>query len=128
MAIMDFDYNRAIRQANEVDQIADEMMSIADNKLGHAVETLNLSWDGTSADQFLGHCRNTMNDIKSEAKKLKNYASRIRNVAKILEEAEQRAKEAQREAERRAREAEAQRRAQASASQKSSGGGGGRGF
>ena len=127
MAIMNFDYSKAIGQANEVDRIANEMMSISESKLENALESLKNSWSGTSADQFMRYCNRTANDIRNEATKLRDFARRIRRVAKIIEDAEQRAKQAQRDAERRAREADAQRRAQEENANMSGGGGGGGG-
>jgi WXG100 family type VII secretion target len=105
MAIMDFNYGLAIRQANQVDEIAKEMQNIANRQLQSAVDSIEACWQGDASKQFLGYCTTTQEDIRIQARKLQDLANRVRTVARIIEEAEQRAKEAQRRAAEAARSA-----------------------
>jgi WXG100 family type VII secretion target len=96
MAIMNFNYNQAISQANQLDAIANEMQDAANKQLQTAVDSIEACWRGEASQQFIGRCVVTQTDICTQAKKLRDLAKRIRTVAKIIEEAEQRAKEQQR--------------------------------
>lgn len=97
MAIMNFNYGRAINQADQVDAIAEEMLKVANKQLQSTVDSIGASWRGEASKQFLEYCTSTQADIRTQAKRLQDLARRIKNVARIIEEAEQRAKELQRQ-------------------------------
>ena len=90
--IYNFNYNLAIRQATQIEEIAREMRSLANNKLTNAIATVDASWDGDSSTIFLRHCTETKQQIITKATDLENLARRIREVARILKEAEDRAR------------------------------------
>lgn len=96
MAITNFNYNNAISQANQVDNIAKEMLAVANRQLQTTMDSIGACWRGEASQQFLGHCATTQADIRDQAKKLQDLARRIREVARIIEAAEERAKELQR--------------------------------
>lgn len=117
MAIMDFNYNKAISQAKEIDNIAEDMLNVANKQMQNTVDSIGICWRGEASQQFVNYCESTQSDIRTQAKKLQDLARRIRDVARIIKDAENRAKELQR----RQAAAEAAKRA---ASKNSSGGGG----
>jgi uncharacterized protein YukE len=117
MAILNFNYNQAINQARQIDNVATDMLSAANRQLQTTIESIGACWQGEASRQFIGYCTTTQTDIRAEAKKLQDLANRIREVARIIREAEERAKELQRQ------QAAA---AAASSSGSGSGGGGGR--
>lgn len=93
MAIMNFNYNQAISQANQVEKIAKDMLAIANKQIQNAGDSIEICWRGSASQQFIANLEATQADIRAQAKKLQDLAKRIRSVAKIIEEAEQRAKE-----------------------------------
>lgn len=114
MAIIEFNYNQAISQANQIETVASEMLNVANKQLQTSIDSIGVCWQGDASQQFVKYCSTTQSDIRAEAKKLQDLSKRLREVARIIKEAEERAKEIQR------REAEA-------AAQQSGGGGGGGG-
>ncbi|NMA33885.1 MAG: hypothetical protein GX940_04950 [Clostridiaceae bacterium] len=121
MAIMNFNYNQAIRQADQIDSAAGELLNTANRQLQTTLESVAACWNGDASAQFISYCRTVQEDIRREAGKLQDLARRIRQVARIIREAEERARELQRQ-----REAAAAAAAAAAAEQKgnfSSGGG-----
>ena len=86
--IQNFNYNQAIKQASQVEEIAREMRSVANSKLSNAIATIDASWDGDTSNLFLRHCNDTKQQIAARASELDNLAHRIREVARIRREAE----------------------------------------
>jgi hypothetical protein len=100
--IWNFNYDKAIRQAEQIDSVAGDMTALANNTMGGAISAVNASWDGTSSDLFLRHCEDTRGQILEKARQLTQAAVKIRNVARILHEAEMNARRQMEELSRRA--------------------------
>jgi WXG100 family type VII secretion target len=96
MAIMNFNYERALRQAGQMDEAANEMENLANQKLRGAADHIAAVWQGAAATDYLRYCERIRNDIRVKADSLKETAERIRKAARILKEAEERALEEQR--------------------------------
>ena len=90
--VLDFNYNLAIRQATQIEDIAREMRSAENGKLANAIAAVDASWDGDTSGIFLRHCAETKQQMIAKAGELENLARRIRDVARILKEAEERAR------------------------------------
>lgn len=86
--IWNFNYDKAIAQARTIENVAEEMRSIANNRLSGAIASINASWDGEASILFLRHCEETKQRIHDKANELTNIARRVRDVAKILHDAE----------------------------------------
>ena len=97
MAILNFNYNQAINQANQIDAVANDMLGVANKQLQTTLDSIGACWQGDASRQFIGYCATTQTDIRTQAKKLQDLARRIRDVAKIIREAEEKAKELQRQ-------------------------------
>lgn len=97
MAIMDFNYNKAISQANQIDNIATDMLNIANKQMQTTIDSIGICWRGDASRQFINYCDSTQGDVRAQAKKLQELARRIREVARIIKAAEERAKELQRQ-------------------------------
>jgi uncharacterized protein YukE len=93
MTELNFDYGMAIRQAELVEEIADEMSWLAEHKMKTAIESVAASWQGEAARQFTDYCQQKQDDIITQAQKLADIAVNIRQVAQAIREAEERAKE-----------------------------------
>jgi uncharacterized protein YukE len=96
MAIINFNYQRAMTQANQIETIANQMSNLTDRQFQTTLDSIGVCWRGDASQQFIGYCSQTQTDIRSQAKRLRELAARIRQVAKIIKEAEERAKAAQR--------------------------------
>ncbi|MDO4799296.1 MAG: WXG100 family type VII secretion target [Bacillota bacterium] len=97
MAILNFDYHRAIRQANQISNYADQLRNLASQDMKRSIESISAAWQGEAATQFIGHCTRTQTAVSNQASKLQDLAERIREVARIIHEAEERAKELERQ-------------------------------
>ena len=92
MSSINFNYNQAISQANQIEGIANEMLRLASNNFRNTIDSIGASWKGEAAQQFLGYCAKTQGDIEAQARSLQSIAGRIRDVARNIKEAEERAK------------------------------------
>jgi len=97
MAI-EFDYNRAMKQATEIDGVADDIDRLIRNNLQNTQAALSTAWTGEAATLYLQNLRQFGEDAAAEARKLRDIASRIRKTAKVIEQAEQDAKRAAQQA------------------------------
>lgn len=122
MAILNFDYGKAIRQADNIDAVASDMLNVANNQLQKTLDSIGACWQGDASRQFIGYCTSAQDDIRKQAKNLQDLAQRIRRVARTIKEAEERARELQRQ-----KEAAAAAEAAARKNKPSSGDGGGGG-
>jgi glycerol kinase len=100
--ITNFNYDQAVRQAGKIEEIAADMKTLAENKLGPAYEGVDAVWDGEASGAFMGHCHETGRRVLARANELYETARRIREVARILREAEERARREMEELSRRA--------------------------
>ena len=80
MAIMNFNYNQAIRQADQIDSAAGELLNTANRQLQTTLESVAACWNGDASAQFISYCRTVQEDIRREAGKLQDLARRIRQV------------------------------------------------
>lgn len=97
MAI-EFNYSRAIRQAAEIDAVADDIDRLVKNNLHNTQAALSNAWTGEAATLYLQNLQQFGNDAAAESRKLRRIASKIRKTAKIIAEAEQEAKRAAQQA------------------------------
>ena len=94
VAIINFNYDKAISQAKQIEDIAGEMLSVANNRLQTSVDSIGSCWRGDASKQFLSYCGKVQNEIRDEARKLNDIANRIRDVSRTIRETEERAKAA----------------------------------
>jgi WXG100 family type VII secretion target len=96
MAIMNFNYDQAMRQATQIDDAACEMENLSNQTLRGAMDHIGAAWQGGAATEYLRQCDRARDDIRVKASALKETAERLRKAARILKEAEERALEKQR--------------------------------
>lgn len=85
------DYNRAIAQANSLEQIAEEMRSSAENEMQDCMSQIAYNWTGNNAEAYLAKCEKLKQSIRKTAAKLERTADTIRRIAKNTYNAEMRA-------------------------------------
>jgi len=90
--VLNFNYDLAIRQATQIEDIACEMRKLANGQMSNAIATIDASWDGDTSSIFLRHCGETKQQVVARAGELECNAQRIRSVARVLRDAEETAK------------------------------------
>jgi WXG100 family type VII secretion target len=88
MAILSFNYDKAITQASRVDEVAAALRGLANTKVADSISAMRASWSGESADSFLRHCEETKSRMLARASELAEISNRIRNAARALRNAE----------------------------------------
>lgn len=83
-----FNYNRAMQQANELDEIANSLSNLTTSDFEGTLQNISVNWKGENARQYLekGECLQT--DMCSTVCSLHSVASEIRTVAKRIYDAE----------------------------------------
>ena len=89
---IDFNYAKAIGQADQIDEIAGDMRDIANNQFQNSLNALNQMWRGDASTLFIALCNQTKSDILAQVKHLQDLACTIRQISKIIREAEEQAK------------------------------------
>jgi WXG100 family type VII secretion target len=92
MAIMNFDYGRAISQASQIEGVSREMTALANRQFKATLESMGACWKGEASQLFLTQCGAMQSDLLTQARRLQELAARIREVARIIKEAEERAR------------------------------------
>ncbi len=82
------DFKEAKRQADELDDIADNLRNVADRDLEQAMAALNSGWKGDSATLYLNKVNSVKEKTYREVRDLQSIASDIRRTARIIYEAE----------------------------------------
>ena len=121
------DFDRAARQADELDNIASELSRISDREIPDMLNRLGSDWKGDNAGQYIqkgfvltGQMQGTVASIRQTASTIRAIARNIYNAEmEALRIAEEREAAERREAERR----EAEERARAARAGGGSGGG-----
>ena len=87
-ASIEFDFKQALSQADRVDQIADSLSRLSDNKFEGTMQNLSLNWKGESANRYLAKGERLQGKMNVTANELRRIASDIRRVARNLYNAE----------------------------------------
>lgn len=114
-SVINFNYQKAIEKAGELERAATQLQSSAKEDLGMIVSAIKKDWEGMNSTEFVAKCKSEEREIEATIAQMKAVAATIRSMAKRIYDAEMRALAIAREAERRAREAEAARAREAEA-------------
>ncbi|SDZ97443.1 WXG100 family type VII secretion target [Oribacterium sp. KHPX15] len=82
------DFREARKQADELDEIADNLHNVAERDLEQAMTTLSSGWKGESASAYLVKVNKVKEKTNREVQDLHSIASDIRRTARIIYEAE----------------------------------------
>lgn len=83
-----FNYRKAISQANRLEDLADELRGIAKRNVENSLNNLARNWEGDSARQFINKGNKAQNDIIKTAKQLDDTAKAIKRAAENVRRAE----------------------------------------
>lgn len=85
--LITLDYQRAIRNANSLDRIADDIVKYSDN-MDDVGAKCNRDWKGQNASYFSGKVGRVSDNLNQIASQMRNTADTIRRVAKRTYDAE----------------------------------------
>ena len=88
---IEFDFQQAIKRAEELESIAADMKKLADEDLETSLQSLSLAWKGEAANAYLAKGSRLKDKILKSSSDLTKTASTIRRVAKRTYDAEMRA-------------------------------------
>lgn len=83
-----FDLNRALRQADEIDSVANNLKRQARDKLDGSMQMLSRNWQGTNANAYIEKGNTLRGNVSSYASQLNGIASDVRTIAHNIYEAE----------------------------------------
>lgn len=93
MELLQFDFQKAERQAAELETLAEKMKSIACSQYEDTISNLSGAWQGTSANTYMKKARILQEKMKNNADDLKRTAQALRTVAAVVRAAEEKARE-----------------------------------
>lgn len=83
-----FNYDKAIRQAGKLEDVARRLRKAADSDMEGILNDVNAAWKSDSAPQYIKKGQKVEGDIRITAGNLTNIASAIRTIAKRVRDAE----------------------------------------
>lgn len=90
---IEMDFNQAMRQADRLDELAEQLRSLSDNKFNGTLQNISSGWKGENATAYLAKGTTLKGKMTSTAGELSGIASDIRTIARRVYEAEMRALE-----------------------------------
>lgn len=85
---IEMNFERAVSQAIELEELSKELSKLANNHLLGAIEMLGKGWSGENADRFLRGSRVATGEVLNTADDLIKVAKNIRTTAGIVYNAE----------------------------------------
>lgn len=85
---IEFDFRQAMRQANKIDELANDLNRLSDKKFGGSLQNLASSWKGENASLYLTKGSSLQKKMNETAGELHAVAADIRTIAKRLYDAE----------------------------------------
>lgn len=83
-----FNYNRAMEQANRLDDISRQLDKQSDDKMEEILNNVRSAWESDNSAQYLRKGQKVQGDIKTTADNLRRIADTIRKIAKQIRDAE----------------------------------------
>ena len=83
-----FNYDKAIKQAGELADIAKEIRKVANDKMETSIQTVDKNWDGASSKKFVNKSKQLKSKVVDSADDIDKIASSIKTMAKKIYDAE----------------------------------------
>jgi len=83
-----FDYEKAMRQADELDNIANDLSNLSSKEFGGVLQSVSVNWKSDNSTIYLNKGRTLQEDINKTVKSFKKIADDIRVIARRLYDAE----------------------------------------
>lgn len=85
------DFDRAIRKAQSLEELAQQLESLAEDNMEATFQNVGRAWNGEASRDYLGKGRELKRKIKSSAAQLKRIAEALRTAARVTYNAERHA-------------------------------------
>lgn len=82
------DFAKAKRQANELDNVADNLKKLSGVKLEDTLGMISVNWTGENSQKYVSKGRTLQGNISNTAYALEDVAQAIREIARVIYEAE----------------------------------------
>ena len=90
---IEMDYRRAMAQASELENLASQLKTQANQNFPEILANVQSAWQGDNANEYVSKARTLQPKMMTDARNLMNVASTIRTVATNTYNAEKRAYE-----------------------------------
>lgn len=87
-----FDYKKTMAQAQELDNMAEDLTGRTKQKITTAKDNIKAAWTGNTGKSFANFLEETEKDLDAKAKYLREVAAYLRKAADAMEQAENAAK------------------------------------
>lgn len=88
-----FNYRQAVRQAEKLENLANRLKKLSQNKMRDTVGQLQGSWQSDHSNQYLSKVHRVSEEIAATAGKVMDIANAVRTTAEAVKNAELRALE-----------------------------------
>lgn len=89
MALINFDFNKARQQANEIENISDDLSCLISNEYNATIQGISTSWKGDSADIYMRKAYDMQRKLNETANQLKQTSESMRMIIRAVEIAEE---------------------------------------
>ena len=83
-----FNYQRALGQANELDEIAESLKNLASNDFDETLQNISANWKGDNAINYLSKGKILEGKMNTTSRSLNGIANDIRKIAKQIYDTE----------------------------------------
>lgn len=87
-AVIEMNYSNAMRQADRIAAVSDNMRRLAGQELGETIQNLAANWKGCEASLYLQKGDRLMENILRTAGELQTAAQKIRTEARRVRDAD----------------------------------------
>lgn len=87
-ASIEFDFRKAMGEADEIDNIANRLSNLSQSKFGGTLQNIAANWKGENADIYLNKGSRLQENMGGTVSELHNIASDIRTIARRIYQAE----------------------------------------
>lgn len=85
---IEMDFDRALRQARQLDEVAQNMENLVSKKMEDTFHVLGQNWTGDNSLKYIGKGKQLETKISKTAKDITQVADAIREIARNVYEAE----------------------------------------
>lgn len=85
---INFNYNKAMSQATELEDISKQLKNVANNTMEDVLNDVHVAWKSDSTPAYIKKGQKVEGDIRTTATNLNNIAQTIRTVARRVRDAE----------------------------------------
>ncbi len=83
-----FNYNKALQQANSLLNISNDIRKIATDKLDDSIQAIDKNWDGENSKKFITKSKKLKDQVEDSADDIRRISDAIKKMAKEIYDAE----------------------------------------